>query len=75
VSLYFLKFIEYKKPSGSGASETLFFSLNMIQAERIIFQGIELMIDQGPLKNVSSQALKKIPPRRSCSPKYYIEVL
>jgi hypothetical protein len=36
VSLYFLKFIEYKKPSDFGGSETLITSLNMIQAARII---------------------------------------
>jgi hypothetical protein len=39
VFLYFLKFLEYEKPSGFGGSETLYSSLNMIQAERIIFQG------------------------------------
>jgi hypothetical protein len=34
--------MEYEKPSGLGGSETLFSSLNMIEVERIIFQGNRL---------------------------------
>jgi hypothetical protein len=63
VSLDFPKFIQYKKPSGFGGSEALFSSLNMIQAERIIFSLlspllIDLMIDQGPPKTFLPRALQ-----------------
>jgi hypothetical protein len=43
VCLYFLKFIEYKKALGFGGREALFSSLNMIQAERIIFKAFVVL--------------------------------